>query len=139
MSLAFRRCSWRTSSGSTPPFISASTSNGISSSSTKRRTFSCQARALGGRGWGMALRHRGVGGRDRTRRRCFRLAGDRDRRAHHVVELAQAGLLFRQVAEAIGAGGEAGLHRFNQALVLALHLAVDAAGEPARRAERTVA
>src|SRR5262249_35114101 len=61
-SRASRRCRSRTASGKTPPFNSASTSCGISSSSTKRRTFACQARAVAGRGCGI-----GSGGRGRRR------------------------------------------------------------------------
>ena len=50
ISFAMRLCRALISGASSPPFISASTSCGISSSATKRRTFSCQARAGGGRG-----------------------------------------------------------------------------------------
>src|SRR5262249_22761774 len=139
ISRALRRCSWRTPSGRTPPVISASTSNGISSSSTKRLTFACQARALEGRGCGMTLRHGCIDGGNRAKHGCGRLAGDRDRRPHHVVELAQADLLLRQIAEAVGTGAEAGLNGFDDALLFSLHLAVDAADEPAHGAHGAVA
>src|SRR5262245_20014545 len=142
-SLAFCRWRARSSAGNSPPFISASTSWGMSSSSTKRRTLSCQARAPAGSGWGIivsfsfvgmpspkSLRHARINRSDGAGVVMTHVPGDAHGVADHVVELAQADLLLREVALTVGAGGQAHLHGLDQVIVFEENLVVDAAGEP---------